>query len=84
MSESEILKIIADWLEAHAKIEPERVKMEASIAGALALDSLDQIEMVMAMEEHFHIQVPDEQAGQWQTVGDIVQCIGQATAASTV
>ena len=78
MSEAEILKIIADWLqENHAdallKMEPARVDIETSIADELRLDSLDQIEMVMALEERFQVQVPDKVAGQWQTVGDIVK-----------
>ena len=83
MSEAGILKVIAGWLLEHANIEPERVKMESSIADGLALDSLDQIEMIMAMEERFHIQIPDEEAGQLRTVGDAVRFIQQATAAST-
>ena len=78
MSETEILKVIVDWLrENHTemllKMEPARVDMETSIENGLSLDSLDQIEMVMAMEERFQVEVPDEVAGQWQTLGDIVK-----------
>ena len=72
MSEAEILKVIADWLHEHHGIAPEDVQIGASIAEGLQLDSLDQVEMVLALEEHFQIEINDEVAGQWKTVGDIV------------
>ena len=72
MTEAEILKVIAAWLLEHAGIAPERVQMNASIADELNLDSLDTVEVVMALEEQFHVQIDDETAGQWKTVGHIV------------
>jgi acyl carrier protein len=72
MSEADILKVIAEWLQEHSGIAPERVQMDASIADELLLDSLDQVEVVMAMEERFQVEIDDETAGQWKTVGDIV------------
>lgn len=73
LPETEILKAIADWLHEHADIAPERVQMDASIADDLSLDSLDQVEVVMALEEKFQVEIDDETAGKWRTVGDIVQ-----------
>ena len=73
MTEPEILKVIADYLQEKQGTEPGQVKMETSIIEDLALDSLDTIEMIMAMEERFQVQIPDEVAGEWQTVGDIVK-----------
>jgi len=75
MSESEILKVIADYLQERQGTDPLQVKMETSITDDLALDSLDTVEMIMAMEEHFQVQIPDEVAGEWQTVGDIVKFV---------
>jgi acyl carrier protein len=72
MPESEILKVIADWLLEHSSISPERVQMNASIADDLNLDSLDTVEVVMALEEKFQVEIDDETAGQWRTIGDIV------------
>ena len=72
MTEAEILKVIAEWLQEHLDITPDRVQMEASIADELMLDSLDQVEVVMALEEIFQVEVDDVIAGQWRTVGDIV------------
>lgn len=72
MSEAEVLKAIAEWLQEHADISPERVQMTSSIADDLLLDSLDQVEIVMALEEKFQVEVSDEVAGKWRTIGDIV------------
>ena len=72
MSEAEVLKAVAEWLQEHQDISPERVKMDASIAEDLHLDSLDNVEVVMAIEEMFHVEVDDLIAGKWKTVGDIV------------
>ena len=73
MTEAEILKAIASWLQEHNNIAPDQVQMETSIAEDLLLDSLDQVEIVMALEEIFQVEVDDEVAGKWTTVGDIVK-----------
>ena len=73
MTEPEILKAVADWLQEHQDILPERVRMDASIADDLLLDSLDQVEIVMALEERFQVEIDDVTAGQWKTVGEIVR-----------
>mgnify|MGYP001590788080 CR=1 FL=1 len=73
MTEAEILKAIADWMLAHADIALDRVQMDSSIADDLALDSLDQVEIVMALEEMFQVEVDDQIAGKWRVVGDIVR-----------
>ena len=73
MTEAEILKTIADWLEKHLDITPDRVQMETSIADDLNLDSLDQVEITLALEEQFQVEIDDETAGKWRTIGDIVK-----------
>ena len=87
MSEVDVLNIIADWLqenhtEALLQLEPAQVDMGTSIADGLQLDSLDQIEFIMALEEQFQVLVPDEEAGQLQTVGDAVRFIKETQAAA--
>ena len=72
MTEAEILKTLADWLQEHFDIALDRVKMEMSINDDLNLDSLDNVEVVMAIEEMFQVEIDDETAGKWRTVGDIV------------
>ena len=50
MTEAEILKAIADWLQEHQGITPDRVQMDTSIADDFQLDSLVQVEVVLALE----------------------------------
>ena len=52
-------------------VDPERVKIEASFIDDLGADSLDIVELVMAMEEEFGIEIPDEDAEKLKTVGDV-------------
>ncbi|HET9986387.1 MAG TPA: acyl carrier protein [Longimicrobiales bacterium] len=53
-------------------VEPEKVTDEASFVEDLGADSLDTVELVMAFEEEFGIEIPDEDAEKLQTVGDAV------------
>ncbi len=52
-------------------VDPDRVKLEASFIDDLGADSLDIVELVMAMEEEFGIEIPDEDAEKLKTVGDV-------------
>ncbi len=52
--------------------EPEKVTPQASFVEDLGADSLDTVELVMAFEEEFGIEIPDEDAEKLQTVGDAV------------
>ena len=51
-------------------VEMEKVTDEASFVEDLGADSLDTVELVMAFEEEFGVEIPDEDAEQMQTVGD--------------
>ena len=51
-------------------VEAEKVTDEASFVEDLGADSLDTVELVMAFEEEFGIDIPDEDAEQMRTVGD--------------
>lgn len=72
----------ADTLERVKKVvvqqlsveEPE-VTMEASFTNDLGADSLDQVELVMAFEEEFGVEIPDEDAEKIITVQDAVKYI---------
>jgi acyl carrier protein len=68
-SESRVKEIIINELG----VEPEKVSLEASFVEDLGADSLDTVELVMAFEEEFGIEIPDEDAEQLQTVGDAVR-----------
>ncbi len=56
-------------------VEPEKVTSEASFVDDLGADSLDTVELVMAFEEEFGIEIPDEDAEKMQTVGDAIRYI---------
>src|SRR5690606_19692188 len=68
-TETKVKEIIINELG----VEPEKVTMEASFVEDLGADSLDTVELVMAFEEEFGIEIPDEDAENLQTVGDAVK-----------
>ena len=59
-------------------VKPEQVVPEAKFIEDLGADSLDTVELVMALEEEFGIEVPDEQAEKLQSVGDVMKYIEEA------
>lgn len=56
----------------HLGVDIDKVTPEASIMDDLGADSLDQIELCMAIEEEFEIDVPDARAEGWKTIGDAI------------
>ncbi len=54
-------------------VEPEKVSDDASFVEDLGADSLDTVELVMAFEEEFGLDIPDEDAEQMRTVGDAIK-----------
>ena len=56
-------------------VKEDQVTPEAKFIEDLGADSLDTVELIMALEEAFDIEVPDEQAEKLQTVGDVTKYI---------
>ncbi len=56
-------------------VKPEEVTSEASFVDDLGADSLDTVELVMALEEEFGVEIPDEDAEKITSVGDAVKYI---------
>ncbi len=56
----------------HLNVSQEEVVPEASFVDDLGADSLDIVELVMAMEEEFDVEIPDEDAEKIQTIGDAI------------
>ncbi|MDE2772241.1 MAG: acyl carrier protein [Gemmatimonadota bacterium] len=63
---------VRDIIVNELGVEPEKVTDEASFVEDLGADSLDTVELVMAFEEEFGIDIPDEDAEQMRTVGDAI------------
>ena len=66
-----VREIIAEQLE----VDKEDISMDTSITKDLEADSLDAVDIIMALEDEYGIEVPDETAEEFKTVGDIVRCV---------
>ena len=74
-AESKVREIIINELG----VEADKVTAEASFVEDLGADSLDTVELVMAFEEEFGIDIPDEDAEQLRTVGDAIKYMKENT-----
>jgi acyl carrier protein len=70
-TEARVREIIVNELG----VEAEKVTPDASFVEDLGADSLDTVELVMAFEEEFGMEIPDEDAERLQTVGDAIKYI---------
>lgn len=69
-----IRDIIASTLEID---DVESITMETSIMNDLEADSLDAVEIMMAIEDEFGVEIPDEDAENFRNIGDIVRYVEQ-------
>ena len=69
--EDRVKKIVAEQLS----VSEDQVKFESSFVDDLGADSLDTVELVMALEEEFEADIPDEQAEKIATVQDAIDFI---------
>ena len=69
---SETATQVKEIIARELGVEQEKVTDEASFVEDLGADSLDTVELVMAFEEEFGIEIPDEDAEQLQTVGQAI------------
>ena len=66
---------IRDIIVEQLGVESDDVKIEPSFVDDLGADSLDIAELIMALEEEFNLEIPDEEAEKIATVGDVVDYI---------
>ena len=66
---------VRDIIVNQLTVKPEQVVPEAKFQEDLGADSLDVVELVMALEEEFGGEIPDEEAEKLKTVGDVVAFI---------
>ncbi len=67
--QTRVVKIVAEQLDK----DPTEIKAEASFVKDLGADSLDQVELIMALEEEFGIEIPDNEAEKLSTVGEAIK-----------
>ena len=75
MSSEEILEKVKGIIIEQLGVTDTAVTMEASYIDDLGADSLDIVELIMAIEEEFDIEIPDSDAEKVVTVGDVVDYI---------
>lgn len=69
--ETKVKKVVVEQLD----IDPNKVHLEATFANDLGADSLDRVELVMALEEEFGIEISDEKAESLVTVADAIKFV---------
>lgn len=72
---SDVAKRVTDIVVEHLGVDAGKVKPEASFIDDLGADSLDTVELVMAFEEEFNIEIPDDAAEKILTVQDAISFI---------
>ncbi|GAA5896821.1 hypothetical protein JCM6882_005044 [Rhodosporidiobolus microsporus] len=78
LSSDSIKARIEDVLKSFEKVDSTKVTAAASFTNDLGLDSLDAVEVVMAIEEEFAIEIPDEDADRITTVGEAIDYISKS------
>lgn len=78
MSDKSIEDRVKDIIVDQLGVNADQVNPEAKFIEDLGADSLDTVELVMAFEEEFEIEVPDEEAEKLQSVGDVIKYVEAA------
>ena len=73
----ETLDKVKDIVTEQLGVERDEVTIESSLIDDLGADSLDIVELIMAFEEEFNIEIPDEAAEKIKTVQDVVNYIDE-------
>ena len=76
---SDVAERVKKIVVENLNVDPEKVTEKASFIEDLGADSLDQVELVMAFEEEFGVEIPDEDANNIVTVGDAVSFLSKNT-----
>lgn len=74
-----IFEKIREIIMEQLNVEEDSVSMGTHLMKDLEADSLDAVEIIMAIEDEFEIEIPDEQAEKFQSVGDIVKYVEDKT-----
>ena len=75
MSDNSLADQIGKIIVEQLGVNEDQVKPEAKFIEDLGADSLDTVELVMALEEEFETEIPDEDAEKLQSVGDVIKFV---------
>jgi len=75
MEHDEIFGKVKDVIVEQLSVEEDDINVDASFIDDLGADSLDIVELVMALEDTFGVSIPDEEAESIKTVGDAIEFI---------
>jgi acyl carrier protein len=79
-----VRKLVRDTLVAEFELEADKVVPEARLREELGLDSLDGVDLVVALEKALNVQIPETDARQMRTVGDIYTFVEKLSAVAAV
>ena len=79
MSVENVQERVKNIIVEQLGVEADQVKPEAQFVNDLGADSLDTVELIMALEEEFDIEIPDDKAEKIKTVEDVVKYIDGET-----
>jgi acyl carrier protein len=73
---TEVFNKVVDIISQHLEIvNREKISMETTFQQDLNADSLDLVEIIMALEEEFELEIPDEAAEKMSTIGDVIRYV---------
>ena len=75
MAEKSVEQRVREIIVEQMDVNPDQVSLDAKFIEDLGADSLDVVELVMALEEEFGSEIPDEEAEKLLSVGDVVKYI---------
>ncbi|MBK7864849.1 MAG: acyl carrier protein [Archangiaceae bacterium] len=79
-----VRKVVTETLVSEFELEPEKIVPAARLREDLGLDSLDGVDLIVALEKSLNVRIPENDARQMRTVGDIHAFIDKAVAAGSV
>ena len=77
MSVENVQERVKNIIVEQLGVEADQVKPESQFVNDLGADSLDTVELIMALEEEFDVEIPDEKAEKIKTVGEAIDYISQ-------
>lgn len=81
MTQEEILKKVTDVIVSKLEVKAEEVKPESEFGNDLGADSLDRVELVMALEDEFEVEILDSDAEKFLKVQDVVAFLAEKKSA---